>query len=110
MKGEPLPANDQVARYCKPSTVSNDSPLASAFELRDNDKGLSVNWLECLDQPDIATAIEQVRKTFTEKGFSLRPKDRFAVLNVGAIKTAVQAGAGLSLQVLHEPVDDDVSQ
>ncbi len=46
---------------------------------------------------------------FREKNFALRPNGRFAVLNVGAVKTAVYEGAGYYLHVDHLPLDDDQS-
>ena len=46
---------------------------------------------------------------FREKNFALRPNGRFAVLNVGAVKTAVYEGVGYSLRFDHLPFDGDQS-
>ncbi len=57
MAASPLPDDDHVSRYCKPSAVGRDGlPLANAFELRPACKQrpaedhLSVNWLEYFQQ------------------------------------------------------------
>ena len=51
MKGDHLPANDHVVRYCAGSKLAEDgTPLAAAFFLRRNEKYLSVEWLEYLQQ------------------------------------------------------------
>ena len=44
MTGAPLPDDDHVARYCKPSSVDEHGmPMASAFQLRSGEQHLSVN-------------------------------------------------------------------
>lgn len=58
---------------------------------------------------DLTAAVDQVRHLFRNKNYRLRPKGRFAVLNVGAAKTTVHEGTGKSLRVNHLPVSDDES-
>ena len=44
MSGPPLPDQDHVARYGKPSAMVTDGlPKVAAFELRERDSSLSVN-------------------------------------------------------------------
>ena len=44
MSGPPLPDQDHVARYGKPSAMGTDGlPKVAAFELRERDSSLSVN-------------------------------------------------------------------
>ena len=83
--------------------------MASAFELRQGEEYLSVNWLEYFNSPDRATAVDAVRKVFSEKGFRLRQNGRFAVFNVGEATIAVREGVGRSLIIEHLPLDDDGS-
>ena len=110
MTGDPLPDADHVSRYCKPSAVASDGlPKVAAFLPRDDEGHLSVNWLEYLDCPDLGTAVESVRSTFQAKGYGLRPTGRFAVLEVGAVKTAAAEGLGRRLRIHHLPLEDDRS-
>lgn len=90
MSNKTLDDDNHVSRYCKPSAVNTKgAPMAAAFALRKNEKFISVNWLECFDAPDIATAITYVREAFCKNGFKTRPAGKFAVLNVRNIKTAI---------------------
>ncbi|MDE2919233.1 MAG: hypothetical protein OXR64_05240 [Chloroflexota bacterium] len=110
MEGDPLPDDDHVARYCKPSSVgANGLPLASAFQLRASESSLSVNWLEALGAASTDAVVDRVRALFVARGFGLRANGRFAVLNVGAAKAAVREELGLSLRIEHDPLFDDPS-
>lgn len=108
---ELLPDRDHVARYCKPSTVGERGhPLASAFGIRAGESYLSVSWLECLGgRGGSEAAVSRVRESLRSKGFRLRPNGRFALLNVGQMKTAIRRAFGRSLHVNHLPLPDDTS-
>lgn len=58
---------------------------------RDEDY-LSVNWLEFLGRPSRSDEIEEIRRVYGLKGFTVRSKGRFAVLNVGRIRGTVRDG------------------
>lgn len=83
--------------------------MASAFQLRHGEDHLSVNWLECLDGQDLASAISQVRTVFQRRAYRLRPNGRFAILGVGAAKDAVSENLGITLCIEHLPLEDDKS-
>ena len=83
--------------------------MAAAFELKSGEEYLSVNWLEFLDAPDLEAAIVRLRSVFDTKGYRLRPTGRFAVLNVGAVKTAVSDHVEGTARVEHRPLDEDPS-
>ena len=61
---------------------------------RQGEEYLSANWLEYFGEPASDTNIDRVRTVFCEKGFRVLRNGRFAVLNVGAAKTAVHEGVG----------------
>lgn len=104
MANSSLPDEDHVSRYCKPSAIGGDGrPLTAAFELREDEEYLSVNWLEYPRPPDLLAAIDLVRASFRRKGFQLARGGRFSVLNVGAIKAAVAEAADRPLQLRHRP-------
>ena len=108
MEGDPLPDDDHVSRYCKPSSVgAHGFPLASAFRLRASESSLSVNWLEALGAATTDDAVAQVRALFLASGFGLRANGRFAVLNVGAAKAAIREELGQSLRIDHDPRPND---
>ncbi len=106
MSETPLSDQDHVARYCKPTAMGTDGlPKVSAFELREQDSSLSVNWLEYFG-PDRAISIQQIRQVIR---ITLRPNGRFAVLGVAAAKQAVIAGGGSSPEVTSSPAPGDPS-
>ena len=110
MQGDPLPDDDHVSRYCKPSSVgANGSPLAGAFRLRASESSLSVNWLEALGAEITDEALAQVRALFLARGFALSANGRFAVLNVGAAKAVVREELGFLLRFDHDPLPNDPS-
>ena len=105
----PLPDADHVARYCKPSTIDESGlPMASAFAMRHGEDHLSVNWLEYFDSRT-GVAIYRVREALAAKSFRLGQGGRFALQNVGTIKTAVKRHLGRSLHINHLPSKDDPS-
>ena len=83
--------------------------MALAFTPKEGEDYFSVNWVECLNEPDMASAIQQIRQVFRKKNYTLRQHGRFAVLNVGAAKTAVREGVNHSLRVEHLPLQNDQS-
>lgn len=110
MEGDPLPDDDHVSRYCKPSSVGAQGlPLASAFRIRASESALSVNWLEIFGASSTDDAVDRIRTLFLASGFGLRVNGRFAVLNVGAAKAVVREELGLSLRIEHDPLPDDPS-
>lgn len=110
MMNQSLPDGDHISRYCKPTTIDESGlPLAAAFELRQGEEHLSVNWLEYFSERDLSNAVEQVREAFSSKNYRVRSNGRFAVLNVGEAKKAVQAAIEHALRIEHLPSDNDRS-
>ena len=106
MSGTPLPNQDHVARYCKPSAIGTDGlPKVAAFELRERDSSLSVNWIEYFGRVR-HFSLQEIRQVIQ---VTLRPNGRFAVLGVAAEKEAVIAGGGSSPEVFSSPHEDDPS-
>ena len=109
MKGDRLPPQDHIARYCGGSHISEDSQMApTAFHLRPGEEYLSVRWLEYLKQGDRLSEIREVRR-FLSESMRLGATARIGVLNVGEVCTYVEEATGLSIRVLHEPVPGDLS-
>lgn len=54
-------------------------------------------------------ALNRVRETLRSKGSRLRSNGRFALLNVGMVKTTIRRTFGRSLHINHLPLTDDAS-
>ena len=83
--------------------------MAAAFGLRPGEDHLSVNWLEYFGAPNREAAVDRVRDASRAKGYRLGRNGRFAVLNAGAVKTAVSENVDGPVRIEHLPVDDDES-
>jgi hypothetical protein len=114
MKGNCLPPEDHIARYCKYTTLSEDGkPSSSAFRLRKEkaEKYLSVQWLEYMKQPNRSSEINEACRLLVAGNFKLRAKALIAVLNVGDMCEHVetQSHSHFKIRVLHEPSSSDHS-
>jgi len=109
MKGDRLPPEDHIARYCGGSHISEDGHIApTAFHLRPGEEYVSVQWLEYLKQMDRFSEIREVRRILGER-LKMGISARIAVLNCRELCTHVEQAADLSIRVLHEPALDDLS-
>ena len=86
MTGDNLPGDHHIVRYVKPSLIEDEAVDGSAFLLRPDELGLSVNWLEAFGYDDEDRQLSEVRRLFSLR---LSRNGRFAKLNVGAIKRYV---------------------
>ena len=103
MIGGELPDAAQVVRYVRPSYIREDGDVdGRAFRLREDETGLSVNWLDYFAGLSKAEQVNEVRRL---SGLSLSRNGRFAELNVGDVKRA--AGAEFPelprLRFVHDP-------
>jgi hypothetical protein len=111
MKGDPLPEKDHVSRYCSAvHCTENGRITGTAFQLRQKDGYLSVNWLEFLQLYNRKNEIREIRKVLGSK-LALGAKALIAVLNVGEIIEYVRSNSpdARKLIVLHEPEENDLS-
>ena len=96
-----LPNDAHVVRYLSPSHVEDDGSVdGAAFQLRPNEKGLSINWPGYFADLDKCEQISEVRRL---SRLRLRRNGRFAELNVGAAKQAVRAELP-DLRFIHDPL------
>ena len=100
-----IPDSDHVSRYCSPRTLENGLPTFKAFELREGDDYLSVNWLEYFGKRTTEENIGEVRKVFVQKGFNVRRSGRFVILHVGSVRSEL----GNIVRFEHRPERDDQS-
>lgn len=105
-----VPDSDHISRFCRRGQLTeNERITGKSFRLRQNEKSLSANWLELLGLENRESEIEEIRRVFTNKPFTLKKKDKFAVLNVGEMREHVlnKSLDKRVLSVLHEPEDED---
>jgi len=111
MKDDPVPIHNHISRCCFASRCTEEGQVTgAAFQPRETDEYLSVNWLEYLQQTNRQEEIQEVRKILSLK-LTLTPNAKIAVLNVGDILDHVQAKTpdNRSLKVLHVPEENDPS-
>ena len=111
MKGDRVPENHHISRYCSTTRCTEDGQVTgAAFELRQTEEYLSVNWMEFLNLVDRAEEIRAVRRILSSK-ITVGTNAKIAILNVGEIVTHVRANSPdfKILSVIHEPEEDDPS-
>ena len=96
-----VPDRGHVVRYAKPSLIEYEEVDGSAFLVRPDEPGLSVNWLEAFGEDDQSHQLSEVRRFFRLR---LSANGRFAKLNVGQTKRYVAEEAG-AIGILSVPLD-----
>ena len=86
---DPLPDEDEVARYCKPIDYDHDtrSPKVTAFIRRASEDDLSVNRLQFFHDQVREDAVACIRHEVGAH-YELKATGRFVVLGASAAKTA----------------------
>ena len=95
-------ANDaQVVRYIKPTKILDDGTIdGSAFNLKPDETGLSVNWYEIFDDLTKDLQLEEVRRL---SRLNMRKNGCLAEFNVG--NTVLHVRRLVSLGFVHKPLD-----
>ena len=110
MKGEKIPDQNHIARFCRPLQVNEEQIQATAFMLREGEECLSVNWLEFLNCSNRENEITKLRTIYSET-FTVGARAKIAVLNVGDVhdKVLTESPDSRNLEVLHDPAMNDPS-
>jgi len=105
MKGDRIPDQDHVARFCKASTVDNGKIQATAFMVRKYEESLSINWLEILSRANRQEELTTLRKIYEKKNIRLAASGKIAIMNVGEVVTKVltESSDRRNIEVLHDP-------
>ena len=88
--------NGNVVRYCSPQHFTNGKLQASAFNINNN-KPLSVNWIEFFKCKNIELVIQEIRNEFHKINFDLKENGRFVKINILSAKNYVQNKTGVSI-------------
>jgi hypothetical protein len=111
MKGDTIPDQHHVARYCGPTQAPEGQIQATAFMLRKNDDSLSVNWMEFLNCSGRENEITELRTIYSTKLKRVAAGAIIAVLSVGEVREKVlrESTDRRNLKVLHDPETNDPS-
>lgn len=105
-KGIKLPSTDHVARHVPWARLRKDEDdnvlglLPQAFQLRPNELGLSVNWLE--HYPGDHKARIQAVVSNLRANLDIRPKSVFGIGNVGTLEIC-RDDNGTPVKILYAP-------
>ena len=97
---------DEVSRYCSPDRFSQrlGEPKVSAFQKKPTEVDPSVNRLQYFKLRDRSLAVECIKHEFRTNDYTLKPKGRFVVFNVGAAKAAaIKSGYRLVFRFTPDP-------
>ncbi len=105
-----LDLSHHIFRHVGGASIDGDFIDPAAFRRKKKgngqiEEGLSVNWVEYFQKLTPQEAIPPLRDIFVNKGRTVGPKSRFALLNVGAAKNAAMKYATVAI-VLDEKDDD----
>ena len=107
MRGNPVPEQDHISRYCKPKTLTEDGePSWASFMLKPDEGYLSVNWLEYFGDIGRAEQLAEIRRHIS---LSLASSGKLAILNVKKTLEYVSDSGMANLSILHEPTSRDPS-
>ena len=102
MTGDDLPNENHVVRYVKPSQFDEDEGVnGSAFQLRQNESGLSVHWLESFEDLAKPLQLDEIRRL---SRLEIRKGGRFAELNVGRTKQHIKEDLS-DIRFVHKPLN-----
>ena len=96
---------DYIVRYCRPNTIIRNQISSPAFEIRNNEEYISVNWIS--SKIDVNVGLEQIKMILEQKKFRVRQNGRFVILNTGIIKSAIYELTGIKISIHHKRTFDD---
>ncbi len=104
MKGETIPDQNHIARFCRPMQAPEGQIQATAFMLRVDEESLSVNWLEFLNCSNRDSEINELRNVYAAK-LNVGARAKIAVLNVGEVREKIltESPDRRKIEVLHDP-------
>jgi hypothetical protein len=111
MKGDKIPDENHVARYCSPIHVPGGEIQATAFMMRQVDTSLSVNWMEYFKCSSREGEITELRNAYSAKNLIVKATGKIVVLNAGEVREKVltESPDSRKLEVLHDPEEKDPS-
>jgi hypothetical protein len=105
MSSKPLPPDNHIARWVKPTLILRDdggNPIGiypDAFGIRPEDENvMSVSWVEYWH----GTRSNQLRQVAENPGLTIRASHAYAILQVGECAD-ICATYGDGVRILHEP-------
>lgn len=107
-KGDAIPDGHHVLRHVPGTKIEQDGRInGAAFVRRENEDGLSVEWVQAAGDGPVADQLHAVRAVFRRQ---VRQSHRFAELPVGVTREHVREraaalGMTVELRFEHEPLE-----
>ena len=101
-----LDPSHHIFRHIKMSWIDGDFVDPAAFRMRQNEDGLSVNWVEYFGKSNAQEAVTPLRDVLTKKGLKIGGQSKFALLNVDTTKVAAAKHAKIVIVADEEPNDN----
>jgi hypothetical protein len=107
-----LDLSHHIFRHVGGASIDGDFIEPAAFRRKKKEggrleEGLSVNWVEYFQKPTPKEAVPLLRDVFVSKGRKVGSTSKFALLNVGAAKTAAMKYA--TIAIVLDAQDNDLS-
>ena len=100
---------DHIFRYVGGGAIDGDfiDPAAFRRKIKDGklEKGLSVNWVEWFEKTTPQDVVQPLREVLIRKKFTVGATSKFALLNVGAAKTAASKYSAVAIVSDKQPDD-----
>ena len=111
MEQKTIEQNHNVVRYAGHGKIDpiTGNVVRGAFQLREGDTGLSVNWLEYFGNDSKQEQLKKVMHDMKSIGRSIGVKGLYAELNVGETMDEVLNECGIEIDVSHDPKDKNLS-
>ncbi len=100
--GQDIPNSNHVVRYCSPKHVQSGKILATAFQIKESEKYISVNWLEYFNGS--MTSQQRMQHIQNSIALTIKPAGKFAKVSVATAKQAIQ-----DLRIAYHPTELDRS-
>ena len=101
MIGDDLPGDNRVVHYVRPDYYSDGIISKEAFQLRETENGLSVNWLEWFEGLTRSEQLDQVRRLIRLK---IAKTGQFAELEVDETIQCLKEKRD-KVRFVHKPLD-----
>ncbi|MHB1645903.1 MAG: hypothetical protein ACYCSW_05265 [bacterium] len=115
MNGDMISIFHHVARYCKPTQVLRNPDTMEAetidvgnFQIRNNEKGISVNWVEKHAKPTVKEALISIKERMKSYPYKISNDGVFVVAKVEHIIN-IGKKHSVKLSVIENPIKKDNS-
>ncbi len=106
MQGDELPNEASVLRYIGKKYYDGENIDGSALLTRPGETALSVNWMDVFCLPEQSQLYEIIKRS----RLKYDKRSCLAKLNVGKTKSHVSQNSSISINFVHEPLDEEADK